>query len=199
MNTGPALLLLLALFFPLSAFAEAAIGRLNHAGYRQKRHCTAVLIAPDIALTATHCLAGLDPHESHLLLGYDRGSWREHLRPRAAQDLGQDLTALCLTTQAKAAPLPLADQAPQANEPLVVSGYGSPSVHRLNEKVCRAPQVGSNAFRLDCPLAPGNSGGPVLRRTAEGDAVVGIVSASNKISGLAIWIGAAKAPHLCTD
>src|SRR3546814_3278097 len=35
-----------------------AIGRLNVAGFRIRRHCTATLFAPDLALTARHCVAG---------------------------------------------------------------------------------------------------------------------------------------------
>ncbi|MEQ8653531.1 MAG: serine protease [Kiloniellales bacterium] len=186
----------LALWSP--AMGDPAIGRLNHAGYRHKQHCTAVLVAPNAALTATHCLQGLDPREAHLLLGYDRGTWQEHLRPSAAHDLGRDLTMICLSQDARATPLILSPEPPASGETLIASGYGSPSVHRLRQEACKVTGVrAEETFRLDCRLAPGNSGGPLLRHSDKGDAVVGIASASNQTESLAVVIAAARNRSLC--
>jgi hypothetical protein len=33
-----------------------AIGRLNRAGYKSRRMCTATLVAPDLVLSAAHCV-----------------------------------------------------------------------------------------------------------------------------------------------
>ena len=82
---GTVLLLLAAPLLPARGDElSLSIGRLNHAGYKRLQHCTATLVAPQVALTALHCLVHGDVLEMHLLLGYDRGSWHEHLRPVAA-------------------------------------------------------------------------------------------------------------------
>ncbi len=189
---------MLSFLIAASAVAESAIGRLNHAGYRQQRHCTAVLVAPKIALTAAHCLEGLKASESHLLLGYDRGQWREHLRPDRLVPLGRDLAALCLARPAKTQPLPMAKSDVPDDERLTAAGYGRPAVHRLQRHACRVvARDGKGALRLDCPLSPGNSGGPLLSAADGDEAVIAITVASNATQSLAIEIGPARQEGLC--
>ncbi len=157
-----------------------------------------MLVAPHLALTAAHCLTGLDPAESHLLLGYDRGQWSEHLQPVSLVDLGQDLAALCLGEPARTAPLALAREPPAPGETLLAAGYGSPVVHRLHETPCPVGQASAEGgVRLGCPLAPGNSGAPLLRRGSEGDEVVAIAVASNATQSLAIGTSALALERLC--
>ncbi len=187
---------MLSLLLAAEALAEPAIGRLNHAGYRQQRHCTAVLVAPDIALTAAHCLEGLEAKESHLLLGYDRGDWLEHLRPSRLVPLGRDLAALCLRKSAKTRPLPLAGTSADQGDSLTAAGYGKPAVHRLQRRDCNVVVADDEGtLRLDCPLPSGSSGGPLLR---DGE-VVAIAVASNAAQSLAIGVGPARQEGLCQE
>ncbi len=164
-----------------------AIGRFNHAGYADRRHCTAFLVAPRTAVTAAHCLAGVDAGRTHVLLGYDRVAWREHIVPasgRAAAD-GRDLAVLCLSAPAAADPLPVAVAGPERGEAIRAVGYGQPAVHRLTTRACAvAAPLGEGRFLMDCGVSPGTSGGPVLRRTDEGAEVVGVVSESARASAV---------------
>ena len=133
--------LLVALSLPLppaaalDAETASSIGRLNYAGFKEQQHCTAFLVAPQVAMTAAHCLDGLEPDQVHLLLGYDRGGWQEHLRADGfwRSPDGKDLAALCLTQPAQAVPLAVTAGEVAPGEELAVLGYGLPSVH-----LCRA-------------------------------------------------------------
>ncbi|MEM8856475.1 MAG: serine protease [Pseudomonadota bacterium] len=166
---------------PLPAGLSDAVGRLNHAGYRRQRHCTAFLVAPDTLLTADHCIDGILPADMHFLRGYDRMTWAEHRQPVAGHPFGsgRDGAALCLDAATTATPLTLAVDPPMVGEILTVPGYGRPRVHALAAKACTVVRsLGPERVVMDCGLAPGFSGSPALRQTGEGTEVVGIVSRS---------------------
>ena len=164
-----------------------AVGRLNFAGYRAARHCTAFLVGPQVAATAAHCLDGLRAADLHLLLGYDKGPWREHLRPGAARMAGSsDLALLCLPAPARAASFPWAEAAPQAGERLIVQGYGRPRIHAQTRRDCPVLSADEGQVVLDCSVAPGTSGAPVLRQTEAGYEAVAVVSASRGRTAVAV-------------
>ena len=161
--------------------AFTAVARLNIAGYRHRRHCTATLIAPDLALTARHCLKAnvgngfVRPGALHLIFGYRTGGWAEHKRvakwffpkPKART---RDIAVLQLTEPSALPPIPLADLSDlkalvQSAEPNIVqAGYGSDRAHALSvDAACRL--VGStptNHWRHTCAAVSGESGGPLL-------------------------------------
>lgn len=173
---------------PLAATAaglepQAAIARLNYAGYQTRYHCTAVLVDANRALTAAHCLQGIAPEDLHVLRGYDRGAWLEHLRPTgvSAVDSAADIATLCFETGAGRPFLPVAPRPPQVGETVVVYGYGYPRVHAVGRTSCQVlRRHGPQDFLLDCPLSSGWSGGPVLRERESGYEVLGIVSAGSE-------------------
>jgi protease YdgD len=161
---------------------ELSIGRLNYAGFSERQHCTATLVAPNVALTARHCLVEDEVPEMHVLLGYDGDDWREHLRPVAALSPASpgDLALLCLDKPSSAEPVPLADRPADRGETVLVIGYGRPNVYAANRTSCQIVNVdGQGAFLLDCLLTPGTSGAPVLRATDAGYEIVGVVSGTN--------------------
>ena len=179
--------------------AAHSIGRLNYAGYKKRQHCTAFLVAPKIAMTAAHCIEGLQPPDVHLLLGYDRGSWREHLRPShfwRSPD-GEDLAALCLAQPAGAEPLTLRASTAEQNQQLSVLGYGLPGVHRVSRKNCRVKAISPRgALVLDCPVTKGTSGGPVL--TEQLSSLLAVMSATTKRESLAISIPPLDLTKICS-
>ena len=185
-----------------AAFAEppaAAIGRLNYAGYKAARHCTAFLVGARVAVTAAHCVARLRAADLHLLLGYDKGEWREHLRPAevARDGEGLDLAALCLEAAAAAVAFPWAEAAPSPGETLVVWGYGRPRIHALTRRDCPVLASAGREIALDCAVAPGTSGAPVLRPTEAGYEVVGVISAARGRTAIAVRPAAAIETASC--
>ena len=176
-----------------------SIGRLNYAGYKERRHCTAFLIAPTIAMTAKHCLEGLQPDQVHVLLGYDQGVWREHLRSAGfwhSPD-GNDIAAVCLASPAKAPPFAIQAENAEQDDQLTIYGYGLPGVHRLSKRSCRVSTVTRRGgLLLDCPVTSGTSGGPVF--SSDLSSVVAVVSATRRHDSLAISVPALRPEDICS-
>ena len=118
----------------------------------------------------------------HLLLGYDRGTWRDHLQPVtavSASSLG-DIAILCFDRPSTVEPVPIAVRPAARGETVLVIGYGKPRVEVANQTACRVLDFDERGrLQLDCPLSPGASGAPVLRETQAGHEIIGIVSATN--------------------
>ena len=55
------------------------------------------------------------------------------------------------------------------------------------------------AFTLDCPLSPGASGAPVLRRAEAGFEIIGVVSATAAHRSLAFDVTAQSRRPACDD
>lgn len=153
----------------------ASIGRLNMAGHRFRKHCTATLVAPDLALTAQHCLrqflseAAAQPEDLHLLLGYDRGSWVEHRRIEAflfpdADSASVDVAYLRLTEPSVVQPLAIRPEPPTVGENLIQVGYAADRPHIASvEPDCVVLQpLPKGAWLHSCDPEPGTSGGPLL-------------------------------------
>src|SRR3954468_6884506 len=85
--------------------------------------CTGVLVAPATVLTAAHCLhnprtqAFLQAVSLHVLLGYERGSYRSH-RLGARYDVGRGFEAGRGRQPADWARLQLPEPVPNAPKPL---------------------------------------------------------------------------------
>ena len=187
---GTLFLLLLVSFVASADEPSLSIGRLNHAGYKSRQHCTATVVAPQVAVTALHCLVPGDIPSMHLLLGYDRGNWHDHLQPVAAVSASSpgDIAVLCLGRPSTVESVPIASRPVGRGETVLVIGYGKPRVEVANQTACRVLDFDERgSLELDCPLTPGASGAPVLREMEAGYEIIGVVSATNRTRSVAYW------------
>jgi len=172
-----------------------AIGRLNHAGYRSRRLCTATLIAPDLVVSAAHCVvrSGADPippGELRFVAGWLRGAhaglgraaavsvpraWLQAAREGRA-DIAHDI-ALVRLTEAMGGVAPLPAAAPDSGE-IRVLGYRWDRPHALSDSgTCAHTPVAAGVHATACHATFGTSGAPVLQRHDGAWRMVGIVSA----------------------
>ena len=180
--------------------ADPAIGRLNHAGFRNRQHCTAALVGPREALTAKHCVDGIALKNLHVLLGYDGGTYSEHLRVRALQLAPDaDIARLCLDRSSSVEPLSLFSENAYAETQdsfgaVALIGYPRSQAHRQRGRQCAVTTGNSTLARLDCSTEPGMSGAPVL----SSGHLIGIMSASAAETSVAVLITALP-PGRCNE
>lgn len=178
-----------------------AIGRLNQAGFRQKGQCTATLIAPDLVLTAAHCLFITLNGESRLKdpaniifnAGYRKGEVTASARgirtwvhpgylefPEGFERVSYDIGLIRLAEPIDPAlvpPLPVTFT-PRPERPAAIIGYRGDRPEMLSADFrCRLLAVELRLVGLDCPVVSGNSGSPVLSQIDGTWFVVGVVSA----------------------
>lgn len=170
----------------------SASGRINHAGFRNRSHCTGFVVEGGHVVTAAHCLPDWDGEQVHFLRGYDRGDQAQHISaPRAAWHTirGRDIAVLC-----NAAPdAPAfglgdggADRLIAPGDDLLIPGYAIPRVHMLQPHHCQVWKLeDGGGIRVACPVRSGTSGAPVLQAIADGYQVVGVMSASSRTAARA--------------
>lgn len=216
------LLVPLFLLLPLQAFAKtaqgvigkddrqiienwvspwSAIGHVNVAGYRQRKSCTGTLIAPNIVLTAAHCLTHRNGtpqpvHNIHFVAGVKRSQNLGHSKVKCAhmsnyaaalQDgkkgrdlLPHDYAVLVLETSFDIPPLAVAVETRFTSQSrLIHPSY--PADRRFLLSVhdkCRVLGQRPNLVVTDCDTNSGSSGGPVIKRLQDGTyALVGVMVA----------------------
>lgn len=164
----------------LSAEIQAdwpAVGRLNVQG---KGFCTGTLIAPDLVLTAGHCLQDIrlgrtvSPRLVHFLPGFRAGAFAHHGRaaavavadPDAVRDvaLGLDLGLVRLTEPVPDTirPMPLAP-AVETGQRLFSLSYGMDRSQVLSrQETCKITRRSGLLLGTDCEGISGVSGAPLL-------------------------------------
>ncbi|WP_416899422.1 MAG: trypsin-like serine peptidase [Minwuia sp.] len=178
--------------------ADPSIGRINHAGYKGRAHCTGFVARGGHVITAAHCMP--DRQRSvHFLAGYDRARYLWHLEsPRSdwRQVEGLDIAILCSGAPGFPA-LSIADAPPEPGETVMVEGYATPRSHVLQTRRCEVVGTDSRGrMEIGCRMPPGMSGAPVLIGEGDGRSVVGVVSSTGTATAIVHGI-TPRSPAAC--
>ncbi len=198
------------------------IGRVNVENGRQAGMCTGTLVAPDLVLTAAHCVIDpatgtvFQPGNVHFVAGWRLGQMAAHRIAGAIavhpayvhgdrlepEQVARDIAVIRLET-------PIADEdalsfpvgAPRsASEPLTVLSYRQDRPHALTRQGrCVLLGARDGALALDCPITFGVSGSPVFRvGHEEVPQVVAVISAMGGIGGEEVAFAAPVAGAMAT-
>jgi len=181
-----------------TAWPWTAIGRINRSS---GGFCTGVLVAPQLVLTAAHCVYDdrrrrwMSPRMIHFVAGYHRDRYAAHsvgavlrvpdgYRPGARNPadidtLGRDWALLELARPVAVEPIPWRVAAAGEADGLrvLLAGYRRDWAHVLSaDPDCRliGSRAGADLLLHDCAATFGDSGSPLLVEDDDGFFVVGV-------------------------
>ena len=190
----------------------AAVGRID---FGANGFCTGTLIAPDVVLTAAHCLYDMATGKPHapsdvtFLAGWRDGRAEADravamllphpdFQPGDEQDAearkAQTSTDIGLMKLAQPILLPSITPAPIGSFPrggdrVEIVSYAKDRAEAASlQDVCSVLGVEGRVAVLDCPVEFGASGSPVFRDTAYGSEVVSVISAKAVMDGRPVAI-----------
>ncbi len=191
-----------------------AIGRLNVSGFSALRQCTGFLIAPDIVVTAAHCVMDafrgkpLAAARFHFLPGWQKQTYLAHgigkcigvmqgfrtIPKPTLENMGLDVAFIVLREKIEISPL-ATDETLKLTEKtsLVHTGYSRDKQHLLmGDADCNVLDENEHVILTDCDTNRGASGGPVLALTPDGEfkAVAMMVGGFAKEMNVAVKLSA---------
>ena len=157
--------------------------------------CTGVLVAPDLVLTAGHCVRGAidDPASIRFDAGWAGEGFAGDGRGvevilSGSEELAEDVALVVLDR-----PLP-----PEVAEPLSIAAplaqiftlhafrRDAPD-HPSQPLTCGQRAAAPGLLGLDCPAVSGNSGAPLLQRDEAGWHVVAVMVAASRTGAVRSW------------
>jgi protease YdgD len=181
---------------PVPPHPTAAVGVILRDG---RGTCTGALIAPDLILTAAHCVGGPGPESDPSVVRFRTGAYPgltpvespasriviHPLYPRDGETSGLERrTGYDIALVRLAAPVPETAAAPLAvaSDPvlgnrLLIAGYRGGHGERARERTCPVIGASDRMIQMGCDVRSGESGSPVLQHGPDGLSVVGVLSA----------------------